>query len=298
MQKKTHTNKYPVGRFAPSPTGPLHSGSVIAALASYLHNRKQHGKWLLRIDDIDLPRNQTGAAEHILGTLEALGMVWDDEVIYQSRRMSIYREILADLESRKLVYPCSCTRSETKGRAYPGSCRTGIKRNRKSCALRIRTDDRIIRFTDRIQGDVSQCLEEVSGDFIIKRSDGHIAYHLATVIDDHLQGVTEIVRGTDLLDSTPRQIYLQQLLGYSRPDYVHHPVALNQVGQKISKQNHAPAIDSKDGPKIIFQALMFLGQSPDPALRNGSCQEILNWGREHWNIDAVPENDRILLQTY
>ncbi len=286
------------GRFAPSPTGPLHFGSIIAALASYLRSRSLGGKWLLRIDDIDTPRNQPGAANSIMHTLEALGLWWDGEVVFQSHRVELYKEILNDLDKRQLLYPCSCSRSEIKGRPYPGTCRNGITRKRKNNALRIRTDSRQIHFNDLIQGEVEQCIEKDVGDFILKRTDGLIAYHLATVIDDHLQGVTEVMRGTDLLDSTPRQIFLQQVLGYEHPQYFHHAVAINPSGTKISKQNHAPGIDISNGAQALFEALVFLGQEPDPSLTEGACGDIVSWALQHWRLDTLPQENRIVIQEF
>jgi glutamyl-Q tRNA(Asp) synthetase len=281
------------GRFAPAPSGPLHFGSIVTALGSYLQAKHRSGKWLLRIEDTDKPRNRPGAAENILHTLEALGLCWDEEVLVQSRRIPVYREILEQLIARDLVYPCICTRSRTKGMPYPGTCRTGTNSKRKNRSLRLRTDSAIMGFADQIQGEFRQQLENEVGDFVLRRADGIIAYHLAAVVDDQFQEISEIVRGADLLDSTPRQIYLQKLLGYMTPAYCHLPVATNSKGMKISKQNHAPGIDHRNGPEVLFKALVFLGQQPVPELLAASVEEIIQWGIQHWTLSAVPRQHSI-----
>jgi len=254
------------GRFAPTPSGPLHFGSIISALGSYLQAKSQSGKWLVRIEDIDKPRNQPGATENILHTLEALGLLWDEEVLIQSQRVSLYRDFLEQLNERGLVYPCICTRSQTKGIPYPGTCRSGINIKKKTRSLRLKTNVDITGFIDQVQGDFHQLLENDVGDFVLRRADGIIAYHLAVVVDDQLQGITGIVRGSDLLDSTPRQIYLQKLLGYTTPAYCHLPIATYNNGKKISKQNHAPGIDHTNATSVLFKALEFLGQQPAPPI--------------------------------
>lgn len=285
-----------IGRFAPTPSGPLHFGSIIAALGSYLQARGQQGKWLLRIEDLDTPRNQPGALDNILYLLDQLGLHWDGPVMVQSQRIAVYEEILELLAARGLTYPCSCTRYEIKGKPYSGTCRNGITSTRRPRALRVRTHSEPVGFQDRIQGHFRQQLEQDIGDFILRRSDGLIAYHLAVVVDDVSQGVTEIVRGADLLDSTPRQIYLQNLLNYATPEYVHLPVANTRQGRKISKQNHAPGIDPQQGPAVLFRALQFLGQQPDPALATAGTHEIIAWGIEHWQLSAVPACPSIQLE--
>ena len=286
------TDRY-VGRFAPTPSGPLHFGSIVAALGSYLQAKKNHGKWLVRIEDIDTPRIQPGAIEAILGTLERLCLHWDGEILIQSQRISVYTDILQQLEKNGLVYPCICPRRLTKGTPYPGTCRNGVKTNRKSAALRIRVIPESAGFNDRIQGTFTQHLENDVGDFVLKRSDGLVAYHLAVVIDDEMQGITEIVRGCDLLDSTPRQIYLQNILKYKTPAYVHLPIAANEQGLKISKQNHAPGVNVKKGVKALYKALEFLGQRPDILLLDSDIQDVVNWGVEHWDISKVPAQTSI-----
>jgi len=284
------------GRFAPAPSGPLHFGSIISALGSFLQAKSRSGKWLARIEDIDKPRNQPGSTENILHTLEALGLHWDEEVLIQSQRVPVYREILEQLIECDLVYPCICTRSQTKGIPYPRTCRNGIYIKNKKRSLRLRTTPDITGFIDQVKGGFHQQLESDAGDFVLRRADGIIAYHLAVVIDDQYQGITEIVRGADLLDSTPRQIYLQKLLGYMTPAYCHLPVATNNKGMKISKQNHAPGVDRQNAANVLFKALEFLGQQPDPQLINASVDEIIQWGIQHWKLSTVPGQHSIQVE--
>lgn len=276
-----------VGRFAPAPSGPLHFGSIIAALGSFLQAKCHAGEWLVRIEDSDRFRVVEGATGLILDTLENLGLHWDREVIIQSQRENRYRQELEKLQDMGIVYPCTCTRRETRGKPYPGTCRKGISRNRKHRSLRIRTDDTPVEFDDTVVGKYSQSLENEVGDFIIKRSDGMTAYHLAVVIDDADQGVTEIVRGADLVDSTPRQIYLQRILQYPTPSYLHLPVAIDASGRKISKQNNAPGIDIARGAQVLTNALDFLGQHPDPQLADATVEDVIQWGLEHWDSKKI-----------
>lgn len=256
------------GRFAPSPTGPLHIGSLIAAVGSYLDARAHHGEWLLRMEDLDQPRTVPGAADGILRTLEALGFQWDGEVLYQSTRDEKYREALTRLQAAGQVYPCACTRREIAdsatggidGPVYPGTCRQGLLPGRTARAIRVKTAGAHISFEDAIQDRISQDLEQQVGDFVIKRADGLFAYQLAVVVDDAEQGITHVVRGADLLDSTPRQIHLQQLLGYPVPRYAHLPVAVNAQGEKLSKQTFAAAISADWKVPLLNTVLQWLGQ--------------------------------------
>jgi glutamyl-Q tRNA(Asp) synthetase len=264
------------GRFAPSPTGPLHMGSLVAALASWLDARAAHGRWLVRMEDLDQPRCVPGAAEAILDTLRRLGLDWDGAVLYQSTRLAVYRDALERLQPH--TYWCGCSRREiadsslglaTDGAPiYPGTCRGGTSGAHR--ALRLRTTSEPIAFTDRVQGMQRQLLERDVGDFVLYRADGLFAYQLAVVLDDADEGVTHVVRGADLLDSTPRQIYLQRLLGLPTPAYLHVPVAVNQTGEKLSKQTGAAAVEPS--MRTIRSALAFLGQPPaaslDEAVRN------------------------------
>jgi glutamyl-Q tRNA(Asp) synthetase len=265
-----------IGRFAPSPTGPLHIGSLVAAVASWLDARAAGGRWLVRIEDLDRPRCVPGAADEILRTLERLGLAWDGEVLYQSTRHDLYRDALQRLQGH--TYWCNCTRREIAdwslglavdgAHVYPGTCRAaGLAAGR---ALRIRTGAEQIRFTDRLQGEQSQVLGRDVGDFVLYRADGMHAYQLAVVVDDAAQGVTDVVRGADLLDSTPRQICLQRLLGLPTPRYLHVPAAVNDAGEKLSKQTGAAAIAPSWAS--VRKALDFLAQpesgSLDEAVRN------------------------------
>ncbi len=285
------TSKY-IGRFAPTPSGPLHFGSVVAALGSFLQARQKQGQWLVRIEDIDHPRTIPGADRIILEQLETLGLHWDGEIVYQSQRHSLYQTALERLEALDLVFPCTCTRNEIANKPYPGTCRN---RNTKHVgqSLRILTDNQELRFNDLLQGDYSQLLESDVGDFVIKRTDGLFAYHLVVVVDDAEQDITEIVRGADLLDSTPRQIYLQKQLDFPVPDYLHLPVALNKQGQKISKQTHAEAIELGNPCKVLFQALKFLGQCPPNESVNSNIESLLNWSIKHWDIAKIPKSIEI-----
>jgi len=257
-----------VGRFAPSPTGALHFGSLVAALASWLDARSARGRWLVRIEDLDAPRAQRGAPEEIVGTLEELGLTWDGPVFYQSRRSALYRQALEKLWNQ--TYWCGCTRREIAdsslglaadgAQIYPGTCRNGIAPGKAPRALRIRTTNEAITFADRVQGPQQQILERDVGDFVLYRADEQFAYQLAVVVDDAEQDVTDVVRGADLLDSTPRQIYLQRLLGYPQPRYLHVPAAVNAAGEKLSKQTGAAAIDVSRRGHELRRALAFLGQ--------------------------------------
>ena len=245
-----------IGRFAPSPTGPLHAGSLVAALASYLDARAHQGRWLIRIEDIDETRTIAGAADDIIHTLSALGMQSDEPIIWQSQRKSRYEAAFLELENK--VYPCACSRKEiadsrvslsSDGAAiYPGTCRSGLPEGRSARAWRLRVPDvgdalDIIEFNDRWQGPVRESLSASVGDFVLRRADGFWAYQLAVVIDDADQGITHVVRGADLLESTSRQIYLQRLLNKKTPHYLHVPVITNDRGEKLSKQTGAQALD-------------------------------------------------------
>jgi glutamyl-Q tRNA(Asp) synthetase len=271
-----------VGRFAPSPTGPLHFGSLVAALASWLDARAARGRWLVRIEDLDRPRVEPGAADQMLQTLQALGLEWDGEVVRQSGRLRLYREALAQLAGQ--TYVCGCTRKEVAdsaiaiagARIYPGTCRNGLAPGKNARAIRLRTQAQPIRFVDQVQGEIGQEVEKEVGDFVLFRADGQFAYQLAVVVDDAAQGITDVVRGADLLDSTARQIYLQRLLGYATPRYLHVPVALNAAGEKLSKQTGAAAIDASRA--VLKEALSFLGQAQadtlDEAVRNWDTARI------------------------
>ena len=276
-----------VGRFAPSPTGPLHFGSLVAALASWLDARSAGGRWLVRMEDLDRPRVLSGAADRILRQLESIGMTWDGAVVYQSARLELYEAALRRLAAHS--YPCACTRRELEdsalaidgARIYPGTCRGGLAPGKAPRTLRLRTSAEPVRFTDRIQGEITQSVAKETGDFVLRRADGVYAYQLAVVVDDAAQGVTDVVRGADLLDSTARQIYLQRLLGVTTPRYLHVPVATDSAGEKLSKQTRATDI----GPDDVPAALGFLGMQAPADL---APEELLAWATRTWEPARVP----------
>ena len=276
-----------IGRFAPSPSGPLHFGSAVAALASFLQARSRGGHWTVRIEDIDPPREQAGASAAILDALTALGLQWDGPVTFQSHRASAYDEALAQLDAADLTFPCACTRKQLGGGPYAGACREGIAPGQVGRSVRLRVDAAEIHFEDEVQGHYGQDLAREVGDFILLRADGLYSYHLAVVIDDAAAGVTEIVRGVDLIDSTPRQIHLQTALGVETPAYVHFPVVLNAAGSKLSKQTFAKPIDVRSPSRVLFESLSFLRQQPPRALLGAPPEEILAWGVVHWDLQAV-----------
>ena len=283
------------GRFAPSPTGPLHFGSLVAAIGSYLDAKHHQGKWLVRIEDLDTPRTVQGASDEILGTLEAYGLHWDEDVIYQSRRTTAYAEALHRLNDTGLLYPCACSRKEIADSAlqhgdesvYPGTCRNGIAQGKDARAWRVRVNDTRIAFKDRMQGNIAQDLATEAGDFVVLRADGLFAYQLAVVVDDAAQAITDVVRGADLLYSTPRQICLQQLLGLVTPSYMHLPVAVNAQGQKLSKQTLARPVDKNNAVATIFDVLEFLRQQPPTEMRLGSVGQILDWAIANWKTNVL-----------
>ncbi len=314
-----------IGRFAPSPTGPLHFGSLVAAVASYCDAKYNQGKWLVRMEDVDKPREMAGAADDILRTLEMFGFEWDgadinSRVIFQSQRSDIYENYFQHLKRNGSIYSCTCSRKEIAdsainigidGAIYPKTCypktcfnktvNSNTREKHVSASLmdtaswRINVDNAgLITFKDAIQGSISQQLAHDVGDFILKRKDGLFAYQLAVVVDDALQGVTHIVRGADLLDSTPRQIYLQQLLGVTTHDfkkisYAHVPVVVNAGGEKLSKQTLAQAITPEIAPTLVFEALCFLGQTPPGEIKNTTLAEMWHWAIANWQLEKIPQ---------
>lgn len=290
------------GRFAPSPSGPLHFGSLVAAVGSYLQARSQGGRWLVRIEDLDPPRERPGAALQIVRSLEAYGLHWDGDILYQSRRILAYREAVCRLIEASHAYPCTCSRRDIEtvaasgpfGLIYPGSCRNAPARgSRSDAAIRVVTHDNQINFEDGNLGYTSQRLSSEVGDFIIKRRDGLYAYQLAVVMDDAHQGVTEVVRGADLFDSTSRQIHLQRLLGLPTPRYLHLPIVTDAKGEKLSKQTQAPPIRSDRPIAALLEALHFLNQNPPTALAHASLDEFWQWAIEHWSSRAIPRVKKI-----
>ncbi len=286
------------GRFAPSPTGSLHFGSLVAAVGSYLDARAHHGEWLVRMEDVDASRNVPGAAGQILATLEAFGFEWDGAVLWQSERLDAYAAALDALKTSGEVYACACSRKEIAdsstgtaidgGLVYPGTCRNGLPPGRPARAWRLRVDAREVAFADRLQGHVAQNLARDVGDFVLLRADGLFAYQLAVTVDDNFQAITDIVRGADLLASTPRQISLQHRLGYAVPRYAHLPVVANAAGEKLSKQTLAPALDPENPGPALCDALVFLGQSVPAMLWRAPVAEIWAWALENWRFGAIP----------
>lgn len=289
-----------VGRFAPSPTGPLHFGSLLAATASYLEASKNSGQWLLRIEDIDPPRASPQAEKYIVQALESYGFVWHGGVLFQSREISRHLALVEKLLADGLAYPCSCSRQDLAnaprgplGSIYPGTCRRGC--TGVHVAIRIRTNTSPVAFRDVLQGRQEQRLESESGDFVIRRRDGLIAYHLAVVADDFAQGVTHVVRGIDLLDSTPRQIYLQRILGYATPEYAHIPIGTNPAGEKLGKSTGAAAIATDEVRPTLIAALMALGQNPPADLADCHLDAIWSWARENWNMRVLAGQTRLFM---
>jgi len=290
----TETSKYR-GRFAPSPSGPLHFGSLVAALGSYLDARSLSGDWLLRMEDIDPPREKPGAADAILKTLDIFGFQWDEPILYQSSRIEIYRDVANYLVSIGLAYPCSCSRKEIEasgrkgqeGIIYPGTCRRNLESTGNTKTLRVMTDGAVVSFPDMIHGRFRQNLEQDVGDFVIRRADGLYAYQLAVVADDAFQGITRIVRGSDLLFSTPRQIHLQRLLDLPQPEYSHLPLVMGDDGRKLSKQSLAWPVDVRDPLLSLLLAARFLGQIP-PDDSPANPDEFWEWDISSWEISTIP----------
>lgn len=278
-----------IGRFAPSPSGELHFGSLIAALGSFLQARAQHGQWLLRIEDIDPPREVPGAAKRILEQLEQHGLGWDGQVLWQSQRHQAYREALAWLQERQRSYYCTCTRSRIQqlGGLYDGYCRDR-QVGPENAAVRLRSDQPVSRFQDELRGEIVADSRMAGEDFIIHRRDGLFAYNLAVVVDDHFQGITEVIRGADLIDPTVRQITLYQQFGWAAPAYLHLPLALGPDGNKLSKQNHAAPLAAGDARPAITQALRFLGQPVSEGWQDLPLSEIVQQAITRWDVANIP----------
>jgi len=286
MQDRHTANTYR-GRFAPSPTGDLHFGSLIAAVGSFLQAKSQNGIWLIRVEDLDPPREVAGSAERIISDLAAFGMQSDEDVVYQGTRIPVYKAALEDLLARNLAFWCGCSRRHLPDkRVYPGTCREEIPSDRERRSVRLKADRGLIEINDKIQGRYCQDLKHDVGDFIIRRGDGLIAYQLATAVDDAWQGITEVVRGADLLNSTPRQVYLQQCLGLPTPGYAHLPVVLGENGKKLSKRTMADPVTGGDPATALATSLSFLGHPP-PADLNG-LDQLWRWALENWDISRVP----------
>ncbi len=293
------------GRFAPSPTGPLHFGSMVAAVGSFLQAKSRGGEWLVRMEDLDPPREVPGAADEILHTLEAFDLHWDGAVMYQSRRHGAYEAALKMLERLDAIYPCACSRREiadssvsgVDGPVYPGTCRAGLPAGRAPRTWRVRVNGRAIEFVDAVQGRVVRDLAADFGDFVVRRADGYFAYQLAVVVDDAEQGISEVVRGADLIESTPRQMHLQDLLGLPTPDYLHLPVALSVQREKLSKQTFAAPVDIARPVPMLYQVLRFLGQDPPSALTESSLDDFWRWAITHWRMERVPRVPGVVVET-
>lgn len=295
--KRLPAPRVTVGRFAPSPTGELHLGSLVAAIGSFLCARSRSGRWLLRMEDVDRTREVLGAADRILRTLDAFGLHWDGPVEYQSRRTHLYQAALERLQSAGTVYRCSCSRS-TLARlvlgsdgepVYPGTCRRQPPAAGEPCALRfcIGENPSPVSLEDGLQGSFTQDVAATVGDFVIRRRDGLFAYQLAVVVDDAEQQVTQVVRGLDLLDNTPRQILLQRALRLPTPEYMHLPLVVEPDGTKLAKKARSIPLDPQRAPELLFRALSLLGQAPPDELRSADLGELWLWARQHWSLQPL-----------
>jgi glutamyl-Q tRNA(Asp) synthetase len=278
-----------IGRFAPTPSGHLHFGSLVAALASYLDARSVGGRWLMRMEDLDPPREEPGAQAAILKALESYGFEWDGEMVRQSDRHDAYAEVLNRLFNHGLAYACTCSRKTLAPYhgIYPGLCRNA-GHDTKDAAIRLRVPELEYHFIDRVQGEYRQHLGRDVGDFVIRRRDGLYAYQLAVVLDDAWQGITDVVRGADLLDSTPRQLYLQELLGLPQPRYLHIPLIIQPDGHKLGKSYRSPPLTEDQATPLLLRALRALGHNPGAELAYATPREVLNWGIAHWDAGLIP----------
>jgi glutamyl-Q tRNA(Asp) synthetase len=292
------------GRFAPSPTGPLHLGSLLAAAGSYLQARACGGRWLLRIEDLDTPRVLRDAADEILRTLEQFGFEWDGAVVRQSERLPLYQAALETLDQKGLVFACSCSRKELAALQpaaleddsfYPGTCRNGAWHTDRPLALRFRVADAAVEFDDLLQGRFVQNVADSIGDFIIRRRDSLFAYQLAVVVDDAAQGISDVVRGCDLLSNTPRQILLQEALGMRRPGYLHLPLLTEADGRKLSKSRRAVTIADQQPTASLWRVLQWLRQEPPDELMRGSVRDLWSWAIRAWNTTSLRNTREIPL---
>lgn len=291
-----HTSAY-IGRFAPTPSGYLHFGSLVAALASYLDARAVGGRWLLRMEDLDPPREVPGAQDAILRTLESYGLQWDGELLRQSQRHAEYQALVERLLQQGLAYACTCSRKQLEGYhgIYPGTCRDAGHAP-QNAAIRLRVPDLSYGFIDRVQGEYRQHLGREVGDFVIRRRDGFYAYQLAVVLDDAWQGISDVVRGADLLNSTPRQLYLQELLGLAQPRYLHVPLIIQPDGHKLGKSYRSPPLPADRAAPLLVRALRALGQALPGELENAHPPELLAWASSHWDAGRIPRS-RTLAET-
>lgn len=286
-----------IGRFAPSPTGALHLGSLLTALASWCDARAANGKWLLRIEDVDTTRVQQGAVEHIVAALTHYGLTWDDEIVYQSQRTHLYQQALNTLQHQHAIFWCTCSRSQlaqTQSAVYNGHCRVHHHYRSQAAARLIVPCGTLINFDDGVFSTQHEDISQTVGDFVVFRRDGLFAYQLAVVVDDALQGITHIIRGADLLDNTTRQIYLQQTLGYNTPHYAHIPLIVTAKGEKLSKQTGATALKFDNPSPILWQLLRLLGQNPPNALQSNSKEDILTWAVNNWRLSHIPATLKLI----
>lgn len=275
-----------IGRFAPSPTGPLHFGSLLTAVASYCDAKANHGKWLVRIEDTDIPRIYPNSETHILSCIDAFQFEPDAEIIFQKDRLTIYEQVLDQLKQQHAIYACQCTRKMLgSNHIYAGTCRD-LNLDFAEQAIRLKVDDLLICFEDRLQGRQCSNLKDDLGDFVLKRRDGIISYQLAVVVDDYLQGITHVVRGADLLDNTTRQIWLGSILNYPSLSYMHLPLAMNDQGQKLSKQNLAQALDLSKASELLQQAILALGQ---PNVELNQPRIMLQQAVQQWDMNLIPK---------
>lgn len=295
LRERRDTGGY-VGRFAPSPTGDLHLGSLYTAAASFLDARANGGSWLVRVEDLDGPRVVPGSADGILRTLSRFGFEWDGDLVHQSDRGDRYAAALDDLRARGLTFQCSCSRLQlAEDERYPGHCRNGPLKPGTACATRVRVDEATIQFTDRIQGTFRQDVAAAVGDMLVRRRDQLFAYVLAVVVDDAAQRVTHVVRGADLLDNTPRQIHLQRLLGLTTPDYAHVPLLMEPDGRKLAKSSRSVQLDGSTPLPLLIKVFDLLNLSPPPELDLATIPEAWSWATAKWNIDRVPRRLTSLL---
>ncbi|ENW78957.1 glutamyl-Q tRNA(Asp) synthetase [Acinetobacter sp. ANC 3929] len=274
-----------IGRFAPSPTGPLHFGSLLTAVASYCDAKANQGKWLVRIEDTDIPRIYPNSEAHILACIDAFQFEPDAEIIFQKDRLNLYEQVLEQLKQSQAIYACQCTRKMLGSNyIYIGTCRD-LNLDFVDQAIRLKVSDQLICFQDRLQGQQCSNLQQDLGDFVLKRRDGIISYQLAVVVDDYLQGISHVVRGADLLDNTARQIWLGSLLDYPSLSYMHLPLAMNDQGQKLSKQNLAQALDINKAPELLLQAILALGQSK---VELDQPRIMLQQAVQQWDVNSIP----------
>jgi len=286
LPTRTSSQSY-IGRFAPSPSGPLHLGSLVTAVGSYLRAKQHKGKWLVRIEDIDPPREPPGAAANILDTLEQHGLHWDEHVVYQSQHYGVYEQVLDELHRGKLSYHCRCTRKQWLAAGQTRCPCRELDLTPKGCSIRLKNDQPVLHMVDGAMGKIDFSPQAASEDFVLKRNDGLYGYQLAVVLDDIRQGITEVVRGADLLPATAYQLALYQTFFMTKPAYLHLPVVFGDDGNKLSKQNHAPALINEQAQTNLRHALGFLGVVIPPSLVKAPIADLLQWAQDTWKLDGI-----------